>query len=90
MDVVRDEKGKLHKLSPNHPIPHILEINGKYQIAKPAEQPKLQVEVQVDITTYREFGMADTLQKKFSSLATYRMCSILTLCCQEASLLHLS
>ena len=33
MDVVRDGKGKLHKLSPDHPIPHMVEVNGKYQIA---------------------------------------------------------
>ena len=67
MDVLCDGKGKLHKLSPNSPIPHMVEGNGKYQIAKPAEQPKLQVEVQVDIKTYREFGMADKLQKKFTN-----------------------
>ena len=30
MDVVRDGKGKLHKLSPDHPIPHMVEVNGKY------------------------------------------------------------
>ena len=45
----------------------MVEVNGKYQIAKPVEQPKLQVEVQVDIKTYREFGMADKLQKKFTN-----------------------
>ena len=61
-----DSRGNKHKLSPNDPIPHMVDTNGEFKIAKPESQPRIHVKIQVDIATYKQFGLECKLGKQFT------------------------
>ena len=44
-----DSRGKKHNLSPNDMVPHMVDTNGELEIAKPESQPRIDIEIQVDI-----------------------------------------
>ena len=61
-----DSRGKKHKLSPNDMVPHMVDTNGELEIAKPEPQPRIDIEVQVDIAAYKHFGLECKLGKQFT------------------------
>merc|ERR1712208_59245 len=61
-----DSQGNKHILSPNDKIPHMVDNNGELEIATPEPQPRIDVEIQVDIAAYKQFGMECKLGKQFT------------------------
>ena len=44
-----DSQGNKHVLSPDDKIPHMVDNNGELEVATPEPQPRIDVEIQVDI-----------------------------------------
>ena len=61
-----DSRGRKHKLSPDHLVPHMVDTNGELEIAKPEPQPRIDIEVQVVIAAYKQFGLECKLGKQFT------------------------
>ena len=61
---VRDRKGNVKQLLPCNPIPHMVEVAGKMVIAMPEDHPKVQVEMQVDMATYENYGLEVKLGRR--------------------------
>merc|ERR1712030_125632 len=61
-----DSQGNKHVLSPNDKIPHMVDNNGELEIATPEPQPRIDVEIQIDIAAYKQFGMECKLGKQFT------------------------
>ena len=61
-----DSRGRKHKLSPNDLVPHMVDTNGELVVAKPEPQPRIDIEVQVDIAAYKQFGLECKLGKQFT------------------------
>ena len=64
---VRDRRGNVKQLSPSKPVPHMVEVAGEMVIAMPEDHPKVQVEVQVDMATYKDYGLGFKLGRRFRS-----------------------
>merc|ERR1711888_247388 len=52
-----DSQGNKHVPSFGDKIPHMVDNNGELEIATPEPQPRIDVEIQVDIAAYKQFGM---------------------------------
>ena len=61
-----DSRGRKHKLSPDDLVPHMVDTNGELVVAKPEPQPRIDIEVQVDIAAYKQFGLEYKLGKQFT------------------------
>ena len=61
-----DSRGRKHKLSPDDLVPHMVDTNGELVVAKPEPQPRIDIEVQVDIAAYKHFGLECKLDKQFT------------------------
>merc|ERR1712030_188752 len=61
-----DSQGNKHVLSSKDKIPHMVDNNGELQIASPEPQPRIDVEIQVDVAAYKQFGMECKLGKQFT------------------------
>ena len=54
---IRDIHGKVVKLSVSKPIPHMMEVQGKLVVAMPRAHPGVRVQVEVDVSMYKECGL---------------------------------
>merc|ERR1712030_69600 len=63
-----DSQGNKHVLSPDDKIPHMVDNNGELEVATPEPQPRIDVEIQVDIAAYKQFGMECKLGKQLTDL----------------------
>ena len=61
--VLKDSKGKVVKLSASRPIPHMIDVDGKFIVAEPRAHPKLKVQVVVDSEVYKELGLFMRLRR---------------------------
>ena len=61
-----DSRGNKHKLSPNDLVPHMVETDGEFKVVKPESQPRIDIEIQVDIAAYKQFGLECKLGKQFT------------------------
>jgi hypothetical protein len=61
-----DLEGNVCQIKITEPIPHLVEHDGKFVVAKPANQPKLMVEMQVDVAAYEEHGLICKLGKQWT------------------------
>ena len=60
-----DSRGNKYKLSPNDLVPHMVDTDGEFRIVKPESQPRIDIEIQVDIAAYKQFGLQCKLGKQF-------------------------
>ena len=61
-----DSRGNKYKLSPNDLVPHMVETDGEFKVVKPESQPRIDIEIQVDIAAYKQFGLQCKLGKQFT------------------------
>ena len=62
---VRDGFGKVIKLSNTSPVPHMMDVKGEFVAGMPRSHPALQVQVEIDIQAYEEFGLSLRLGRSF-------------------------
>ena len=67
VNTLTDVNGRKYRLPLSEPIPHLTDVKGEYQVLKPLEQPKLLVEVEVDIVVYEECNLTCKLNKQWTT-----------------------
>ena len=45
----------------------MVDINGQLEVAKPEPQPKIIINIQVDVLAYQQFGLQSKLGKQFTN-----------------------
>ena len=65
--LLRDTKSKSYILSLDELIPHMVDINGQLEVAKPEPQPKININIQVGVLAYQQFGLQSKLGKQFTN-----------------------
>ena len=60
-------KGNKYRFSPDETIPHMVDVNSEFVVSKPEPQPRLEVEIQVDVQTYKRYGLICKLSSQVTS-----------------------
>merc|ERR1711867_56287 len=64
IDSLRDDVGRVIKLSSNKAVPHMVEVKGKWKVQMPKDHPMLRVQLEVDVEAYSQFGLEMKLSKR--------------------------
>ena len=62
---VKDSSGKIVELSDTKPVPHMMDVDGKFVVGMPRSHPALRVQVAIDVQAYKELGLSLRLNKSF-------------------------
>ena len=62
---VRGGSGTVIKLSSTRPVPHMMDVEGKFVVGMPRSHPALKVQIAIDVQAYKELGLNLRLSKSF-------------------------